>query len=85
MKETAWLVSAAKPEPLSIDLSRTAVLVVDMQNDFAASGGMFARAGIDISLIRKALGRLSQSIERSVGVSLWEGSGYEPKTAAGDA
>jgi ureidoacrylate peracid hydrolase len=39
----------ARPEPLAIDPVRTAVVVVDMQNDFAAEGGMFARAGIPIS------------------------------------
>jgi ureidoacrylate peracid hydrolase len=45
----------AKPEPTTIDLSRTAVVVVDMQNDFGAEGGMFHRAGIDISPIRQAI------------------------------
>ena len=45
----------AKPEPMSIDPARTAVIVVDMQNDFGAEGGMFARAGIDIAPIRKAI------------------------------
>jgi ureidoacrylate peracid hydrolase len=39
----------AKPGPLRIDTRETAVLVVDMQNDFGAEGGMFHRAGIDIS------------------------------------
>jgi ureidoacrylate peracid hydrolase len=42
----------ARPEPMTIDPSRTAVIVVDMENDFGAEGGMFARAGIDISPIR---------------------------------
>lgn len=42
----------ARPEPISIDLNKTAVLVVDMQNDFGAKGGMFEQAGIDISSIR---------------------------------
>ena len=42
----------ARPEPLSIEPARTAVLVVDMQNDFAADGGMFARAGIPLDGIR---------------------------------
>ncbi len=46
----------AKPQPISIDLARTAVIVVDMQNDFGAEGGMFARAGIDILPIRNAIG-----------------------------
>jgi ureidoacrylate peracid hydrolase len=42
----------ARPEPITIDRHRTAALVVDMQNDFGAKGGMFDRAGIDISVIR---------------------------------
>jgi ureidoacrylate peracid hydrolase len=46
----------AKPEPISIDVARTAVVVVDMQNDFGAEGGMFARAGIDILPIRNVIG-----------------------------
>ena len=45
----------ARPEPISVQLSRTAVLVVDMQNDFGSKGGMFDRAGIDISIIRRAI------------------------------
>jgi hypothetical protein len=42
----------AKPAPLTIDTAKTAVIVVDMQNDFGAEGGMFHRAGIDTSMIR---------------------------------
>jgi ureidoacrylate peracid hydrolase len=45
----------AKPEAIAIDLTKTAVIVVDMQNDFGAKGGMFDLAGIDISGIRKAI------------------------------
>ena len=45
----------AKPQPIAIDVARTAVIVVDMQNDFGADGGMFHRAGIDISMIRRAV------------------------------
>jgi len=45
----------ATPEAMMIDPSRTAVIVVDMQNDFGAEGGMFARAGIDISAIRSVV------------------------------
>src|SRR6266404_9991606 len=40
---------AAKPEPIAIDPARSAVIVVDMENDFVAKGGMFDRAGVDIS------------------------------------
>jgi nicotinamidase-related amidase len=42
----------AKPEPINIAPPRTAVLVVDMQNDFGSKGGMFDRAGLDISMIQ---------------------------------
>lgn len=45
----------AKPEPITIDPARTAVIVVDMENDFAAKGGMFDRAGADISGAQKAI------------------------------
>ena len=38
----------ARPMPFTMDPSRTAVIVVDMQNDFASEGGAFARAGLEI-------------------------------------
>jgi len=38
----------AEPEAVSIDLDRTALLVVDMQNAFASHGGMLDLAGIDV-------------------------------------
>jgi len=46
----------AKPEPIAIDTAKTAVIVVDMQNDFGAKGGMFDRIGIDISMIQRVVG-----------------------------
>src|SRR5437016_1223832 len=45
----------AKPEPIAINPARTAVIVVDMENDFVAKGGMFDRAGADISGAQKAI------------------------------
>jgi ureidoacrylate peracid hydrolase len=45
----------AKPHPFSLETARSAVLVIDMQNDFGADGGMFHRAGIDISMIQQAV------------------------------
>ena len=45
----------AKPAPISIDPTKTAVIVVDMENDFGSKGGMFDLAGIDISMIQKAI------------------------------
>ena len=40
---------AAKPEPVVIDLTQTALVVVDMQNAFLSKGGMFDLAGFDLS------------------------------------
>ena len=39
----------ARPEPIDIDLERTAIIVVDMQNSFVAKGGMFDLADFDIA------------------------------------
>jgi ureidoacrylate peracid hydrolase len=46
----------AKPAPIAVDTAKTAVIVVDMENDFGSKGGMFDLAGIDISMIQKAVG-----------------------------
>ena len=40
---------AAEPEPITIDLLKTAVIVVDMQNAFVRRGGYFDVTGHDIS------------------------------------
>jgi ureidoacrylate peracid hydrolase len=45
----------ARPSPVRIDPATTAVMVVDMQHDFASAGGMFDRAGIDISPVQKII------------------------------
>ncbi|HEY0791494.1 MAG TPA: cysteine hydrolase [Chthoniobacterales bacterium] len=62
----------AEPEPIVLDLATTAALVVDMQNDFAATGGMFERAGIDISVTRAAIGPTAQALAalRQAGVGV---------------
>lgn len=43
----------AEPEPIEIDFSKTAVLVVDMQNAFVSPGGYFDIIGHDISATRR--------------------------------
>ena len=53
--ESKLITLDARPEPIAIDPTRTAVVVVDMENDFAAKGGMFDRAGADISGAQKAI------------------------------
>ncbi len=53
----------AKPEPLMVDPATTAVIVVDMQNDFAAPGGMFDRAGIPIDGIQAIVGPIGRTLD----------------------
>jgi len=57
-------------EPVALDTARAAVLVVDMQNDFGAKGGMFDRAGIDISAARNAIAPIGRALDaaRKVGI-----------------
>ncbi len=45
----------AKPQAIAIDTARTAVIVVDMQNDFGARGGLFDLMGIDLSAIQRTI------------------------------
>ena len=52
----------ARPQPLVIDPSRTALIGVDMQNDIGAEGGMFHRAGIPISGIQAAVAPTARAL-----------------------
>jgi ureidoacrylate peracid hydrolase len=56
---------AARPAAVEAAVSRLAVIVVDMQNDFATAGGMFERAGVDISVIRPAIEPTRRLLEAS--------------------
>jgi len=50
------VVVEAEPEPLEIDLQRTAVIVIDMQNAFVSKGAFFDICGvIDTSLARNLI------------------------------
>jgi ureidoacrylate peracid hydrolase len=62
----------AAPEPITIDTARTAVIVVDLQNDFCSKGGLFDRAGINISAIQKAVGPIREvlSAARKAGIKI---------------
>jgi ureidoacrylate peracid hydrolase len=45
----------AEPQPIVVDLAKTALLVVDMQNAFAHKGGYFDLAGLDITPIQRII------------------------------
>jgi hypothetical protein len=60
----------AKPEAITLNPVRTAVIVVDMQNDFGSKGGMFDRAGIDISGIQEAVGPTAKVLAAARGLGI---------------
>lgn len=49
------IIIPAEPEPISTDLLKTAVIVVDMQNAFVSKGGYFDLAGYDLSPTQKII------------------------------
>jgi ureidoacrylate peracid hydrolase len=54
---------AARPAPVTIDLVRTAVLVVDMQNAFVKEGGMFDKAGFSTASGKAAIAPCKRILE----------------------
>lgn len=45
----------ARPHPLSVDLARAALVIIDMQRDFLEPGGFGAALGNDVSLLAAAV------------------------------
>lgn len=60
----------AQPAPIVIDAAKTALLVIDMQNDFGSKGGMFDRMGIDVSTIQRVVDPICRVVAsvRSAGI-----------------
>jgi biuret amidohydrolase len=48
----------AEPEAISLNLDRTALVIIDMQRDFLEPGGFGETLGNDVSLLGKAVGPL---------------------------
>ena len=81
MPASGQIVVDAKPEALAIDPVHSAVIVVDMQNDFGAAGGMFDLAGIDITSIRGAIAPTARVLAaaRQAGIGIvYLKMGYRP-------
>lgn len=58
----------ARPKPVTLDLARTAMVVVDMQNDFCHPDGWLAGIGVDIAPARgpiEPLRRLLPTLRRA--------------------
>src|SRR6201992_4041877 len=62
----------ARPEPLSLAVDETAVVVVDMQNAYASPGGYLDIAGFDISGAAGAITAIAEtvSVARAAGVTV---------------
>lgn len=58
------VVLEATPQPAAIDLARTALIVVDMQNDFLAAEGWFPSAGLDTAPLLAILPQLRHLTDR---------------------
>ena len=71
----------AQPKPIKIDYARTAMIVVDMQNDFCHGDGWLASIGVDITPARKPIAPLNTFLPqlRALGVPvIWLNWGARP-------
>ncbi len=60
----------ARPEPIEIDREQTAVLLVDMQNAFASTGGMLDLAGIDVKPAAAAVANARRVVDAARAASV---------------
>jgi nicotinamidase-related amidase len=56
---------SAEPEALTVDLARTAVVMIDMQRDFLEPGGFGETLGNDVSLLAAAIGPCKALLDRA--------------------
>lgn len=68
--QTQALTLDAQPAPFTLDPAQSALLVIDMQNDFGAQGGMLDRLGIDIHMIQSAISPITNVLAAARQASL---------------
>jgi len=74
----------ALPQNLILDLSRTALIIIDMQNDFCGKGGWISSMGIDFSAARdlvEPINRLANALRAEDVPVLWVNWGVRPDRA----
>jgi nicotinamidase-related amidase len=54
---------AAEPQSIVVDADKSALVIVDMQNDFCTKGGWLESRGIDVSPNRAPIGPLQRLVE----------------------
>ena len=72
---------AAQPKPITIDLARSAIIVVDMQNDFCHADGWLASIGVDVAPARRPIAPLNAFLPRLRAASvpiIWLNWGARP-------
>jgi nicotinamidase-related amidase len=60
----------AEPQPLSIDLGKSALVIIDMQRDFLEPGGFGAALGNDVSKLQAAVGPCKAVLAASRGAGM---------------
>src|SRR5438132_370930 len=74
------------PLDVTLDPARTALLVIDMQNDFCSSDGFFDRVGLDLTPGRTIVPRIATLLEalrrRSVFVVFTKSARRDPQPQA---
>jgi ureidoacrylate peracid hydrolase len=78
----------ARPEATDFDASRTALIVVDMQNGYCSAGGYFDHLGVDLSANKQVIPAVARLVDlsRDAGVQvIWLQNGWdaEQKEAGG--
>ncbi|MEO1407082.1 MAG: pyrimidine utilization protein B [Pseudomonadota bacterium] len=71
----------ARPEPLQLAASETALIVIDMQNAYATPGGYVDLAGFDISGAASVIGRIGETLRaaRAAGIPIvFLQNGWDP-------
>jgi nicotinamidase-related amidase len=74
----------ALPQNLVIDLSRTALIIIDMQNDFCGEGGWISSMGIDFMAARDLVGPINavaDALRHQNAPVLWVNWGVRPDRA----
>jgi len=53
----------SSPEPIKLDPSQTALIVVDMQNAYASQGGYLDLAGFDVTATKPVIDKIKQAVD----------------------